>query len=126
MRLEISREALDDMLAEAAASPRVEVCGLLLGDGMRVERVVSCRNVADDPATGFEIDPQVLIAAHKAARAGGPAVIGHYHSHPTGKAEPSARDAAAARDGEVWVIVGRGDVTAWLALDDGCFRRLEL
>ena len=123
--MEISRVALDAIRAEAVASPAVEVCGLLLGAGLRVERVVACRNVADDPTTGFEIDPQALIAAHKAARGGGPAVIGHYHSHPNGKAEPSARDAAAAWGGQVWVIVGADDVRAWLAIDGGRFDRLD-
>lgn len=126
MRLEISREALASVLAEAAASPDAEVCGLLLGQVLRVEHVVSCRNVADEPTSAFEIDPQALIAAHKAARAGGPAVIGHYHSHPTGSAEPSTRDAAAARGGEVWLIVGRGNAAAWRANDDGHFDLLEL
>ena len=125
MMLEISRTALDAIRAAAARS-KVEVCGLLLGEEWRVERVVACRNVAADPATAFEIDPQALIAAHKAARAGGPAVIGHYHSHPNGKAEPSARDAAAAHGGEIWVIVGGGEVTAWLALDGGRFDRLPM
>ena len=119
MMLEISREAVTGILTDAAASPGAEICGLLLGRGLRVERVVACRNVADEPATGFEIDPQALIAAHKAARCGGPAVIGHYHSHPTGRAEPSARDAAAARAGEVWVIVGGGHAIAWLATESG-------
>ncbi|QDZ07696.1 M67 family metallopeptidase [Sphingomonas panacisoli] len=126
MLLDISRAALDAILAEAAASPGVEVCGLLLGEGLRVDEVRSCRNVADVPASRFEIDPQALIAAHKAAREGGPAVIGHYHSHPNGKTEPSARDAAAARRGEVWMIVAQGDVKAWLAVDDQGFERLQI
>ena len=126
MMLEISREALDAIRAEAVASPDVEVCGLLFGQGLRVSGIQSCRNVADDPATRFEIDPQALIGAHKAARAGGPGVIGHYHSHPTGNAEPSARDAAAAHGGEVWLIVCGGVTTAWLAIDGGRFDRLAL
>ncbi|MEO5939171.1 MAG: M67 family metallopeptidase [Sphingomonas sp.] len=119
MLLEISSELLDAIRSEAAASPDVEVCGLLLGEGLRVDRISTCRNVAEERATAFEIDPQALIAAHKTARGGGPAVIGHYHSHPTGEPEPSARDAAAARGGEVWVIVARGDAQAWLAADRG-------
>jgi proteasome lid subunit RPN8/RPN11 len=125
MRLEISREMLDDIRGEAEASPDVEVCGLLLGEGMRVERVVSCRNVSGESARSFELDPQALIAAHRAARAGGPAVIGHYHSHPSGSAEPSERDAAAARGGEVWMIVTSSEIRAWLANDDG-FARLPI
>ena len=117
MMLEISRAALDAIRAEAAASPHVEVCGLLLGEGLRVAKVRPCRNVADNPATAFEIDPQALIGAYKAARSGGPAVIGHYHSHPNGPAEPSARDEAAARGGEVWLIVGGDKLRAWLAIE---------
>ena len=125
MMLEISRASLDAIRAAATASPDAEVCGLLLGEGLRVEHVVACRNVAADPATAFEIDPQALIAAHKASRAGGPAVIGHYHSHPNGKAEPSARDAAAARGGGVWVIVTRDNLTGWRATE-GRFEHLDI
>ena len=117
--LEISREVLDAIRAEAAVSPDVEVCGLLLGEGLCVVEARSCRNVADDPATAFEIDPAQLIAAYRAARDGGPRVIGHYHSHPNGVAEPSARDAAAAHGGEVWVIVSEHDAKAWLAVERG-------
>ena len=124
--MEISREALDAIRRDAAASPEAEVCGLLLGEGMRVKEARSCRNVAAEPATSFEIDPRALIVAHKAARAGGPAVIGHYHSHPSGKAEPSVRDAAAARGGEVWVIVAGDEVEAWLATTGGQFDQLSM
>ena len=68
----------------------------------------------------IEIDPAALIAAHRAARSGGAAVIGHYHSHPTGLAEPSPRDAAdAAPDGSIWLIAGGGQVTAWRAVAAG-------
>ena len=53
-----------------------------------------------DALTGFAAAPAALFAALRAARAGGPAVIGHYHSHPSGQATPSATDAdAAAADG---------------------------
>lgn len=126
MRLEISRDVLASIVAEAAETPEHEVCGLLLGEGLHVIAAIAARNVADTPETAFEIDAQTLIAAHKAARAGGPAVIGHYHSHPNGRAEPSARDAAAARGGEVWVIVADGDIGAWLAQADQTFECLSL
>jgi desampylase len=114
MRLEISRAARAQILAEAAASPGREICGLLLGEGGRIDRAASCHNVAPNPANSFELDPRALIAAHKAGRAGGPSVIGHYHSHPSGRAIPSDRDAANAMgDGAIWLIAGDGAVTAW-------------
>ncbi|MEY4269196.1 MAG: hypothetical protein RLZZ58_412, partial [Pseudomonadota bacterium] len=52
-------------------------------------------------------------------------VIGCYHSHPSGRAEPSATDAAmAAGDGQYWLIITMDDVRAWQAVrgDDGMVR----
>ena len=118
--LHISRSLLDRIVAEAAADPFVEACGLLLGKDDRVSAIEPCRNVAADPSSRFEIDPAALLAAHRAARSGGPAVIGCYHSHPNGRAEPSLRDAAdAAPDGAIWLVAAGGDVTAWRAAPHG-------
>ena len=112
----ISSELLRRIIAEATASPAAEVCGLLLGRGGVVEEVRSCRNVAADPARRFEIDPATLLAAHRAARDGGPAILGCYHSHPSGPADPSTCDAAAAEpNGWLWVIVARGEAKVWEA-----------
>lgn len=102
------------LLAEAAASPHAEVCGLLLGQGDRIEAVLPCANVASDPATGFEIDPATLIAAHKAARARGPQIIGCYHSHPDGRCVPSQVDTVnALNSGQYWLIIAGGKIGAW-------------
>jgi proteasome lid subunit RPN8/RPN11 len=112
--------ALRNELRALAASARDEVCGLLLGEGDDVTRLLPCRNVAADPAVRFEIDPAALIAAHRAARGGGERILGHYHSHPSGVARPSPRDAAdAAPDGSIWLIVAGEAVTAWRAVADG-------
>jgi proteasome lid subunit RPN8/RPN11 len=96
MALEVTRAQIGDLLAEAAAAYPREACGLLLGNGGRIEQVRTCRNVHAEPLRHFEIDPQALIDAHRAARAGGPEVIGYWHSHPDGPAEPSATDRAHA------------------------------
>ncbi|MBC2667272.1 M67 family metallopeptidase [Novosphingobium flavum] len=102
------------MLAAARAAHPREACGLLLGGGGRVDAATLARNVHPEPARHFEIDPLALIAAHKAARAGGPQVLGYWHSHPNGRDEPSEEDQAmASGDGRVWAIVAGGDVTLW-------------
>ncbi len=123
--IRIAVHLLDRILTEAAASPAYEVCGLLLGSGTRIEQVVATANVAADPAQAFEVDPVALFAALRAGREGGLALIGHYHSHPNGSAEPSLRDRAAAEPGRIWIIVGNGTARAWLAGEDG-FRELAL
>ena len=120
MAVRISTELVAQIAAEAAASPGVEVCGLLLGRGETVEEVRSCRNVAADPSCRFEIDPAALLAAFRTARGGGRAVLGCYHSHPTGPAEPSWADASDAEaNGWVWIIVAGGDVGVWRAVACG-------
>lgn len=113
MAVTISRALGDRIAALAAADPRREVCGLLLGDGARIEAIIVAANVADDPARRFEIDPRVIFRAMRAERAGGPRVIGHYHSHPGGSGEPSAEDARLARPGPLWLIVAQGRIRAW-------------
>lgn len=111
------------MLAAAASAAPEECCGILLGQQATIERVRPAANVADQRRHRFEIDPQVLIDAHRAARAGGPSIVGYYHSHPNGSADPSARDRAeAAHDGSVWAIVGARGVAFWRDDEDGFVR----
>lgn len=87
---------------------------MLLGENGRITEARSAANVHPSPATHFEIDPEALIDAHRAARAGGAQVIGYYHSHPQGPAAPSATDRACANgDGAVWAIVSQDDTRFW-------------
>ena len=120
MALEISSTLLARLLNEAESDPRREACGLLFGTPDRVDRAARCGNVAEDPGTAFEIDPVDLIAAHRAARDGGPTIIGCYHSHPTGSPLPSPRDAAAAApDGALWLILASGQAAFFRAIAHG-------
>lgn len=125
MELEVSSTLIDHLLANARAAHPLEACGLLLGRGALIEEVRACANVHPEPARQFEIDPQALVNAHRAARAGGPKVLGYYHSHPSGPSAPSVTDRAhATGDGRVWAIVGEGTVGWWRDTTRG-FERLS-
>jgi proteasome lid subunit RPN8/RPN11 len=120
MMVEISSTVLAEVQRRAAASPDVEVCGLLFGSAERIDALQPCRNIAAEPATSFEIDPAALVAAYRAERSGGPRIVGCYHSHPSGDARPSQRDADAAEPGGwVWLIIGRNCATAHRAWEGG-------
>ena len=120
MPVRLTRPALDQILAEAASAAPEECCGILLGHDGVIGEALPAMNVAIDRRRHFEIDPQALVDAHRAARGDGPDVIGYYHSHPAGPAEPSAVDRAmASADGKVWAIVGEGGVTFWCDDRDG-------
>jgi proteasome lid subunit RPN8/RPN11 len=125
-RLVLAASLLAEIGARAAQAWPDECCGLLVGrrvgDSALVGRAVAAANVAAEPARRFEVDPATLLATHRTARAAGEEILGPYHSHPDGPAQPSATDLARARDaagpGEVWLIVpvargAAGTARAW-------------
>ncbi len=114
MTLKVTSGAIATLLEEAAKAAPLECCGLLLGRAARIEEARPAANVAPDPLRHFEIDPAALFAAHRAARDGGPELIGYYHSHPDGHPLPSATDCEhASGDNRVWAIIAVGEVRFW-------------
>ncbi|AVG16336.1 peptidase P60 [Chromobacterium vaccinii] len=90
-------EQIAAMLDYAAQAGAREACGLVLDSG----RVYPCRNLADDPEHFFRIDPAGRAAAEQLGR-----VVGIWHSHPYGTAEPSLIDRAMCeRSGLPWHVV---------------------
>jgi desampylase len=83
-----------ECVAHAREAAPDECCGLLLGRGDEILDAVRARNVSDEPATRFLIDPADHFAALHSARCRGLEVIGFYHSHPSSAPEPSPRDIA--------------------------------
>ena len=116
--------------AFAAVLPRLahaalpgEACGLLVGRAdqgcVRVTGFAPSRNRACAP-DAFEIDAALQLALQRRLRNQGERVVGVWHSHPTGAARPSARDAEGAwQDDLVWLITAAGKTTAWLARGRG-------
>ncbi|WP_010186103.1 Mov34/MPN/PAD-1 family protein [Sphingomonas sp. PAMC 26605] len=127
MAIEISSTLLARLLTETRNSPEREICGLLFGTAQRIAAATACTNVAADPHRAFELDPGALFAALRAARIGGPTVIGHYHSHPSGVAVPSTRDAEGAMgDGALWLIVAAHEARLWRTSQPGAFVEIAL
>lgn len=130
MAVQVTSAVLEGIVSQARLAAPHECCGILLGAEGRVDAFRPAANVHPDPARHFEIDPRVLIAAHRDARAGGARIAGYYHSHPNGRCEPSATDRAqSARDGRLWAIVAAGDVTFWRDGETGfeplSYRRID-
>ena len=106
--------ALERQIRDHARATRPEeCCGILAGRRRRgrieVEAVEPTRNVGSgDRRRRYEIPPDRLLAAHRAARAAGREVVGYFHSHPDGGARPSAVDRDRAWPDTVYLIVGGG------------------
>ncbi len=120
MELVVTRAVIALLREEAKRAYPDECCGILLGEGETITDALPAPNVHSTPRTHFEIDPQALVDAHRAARSAGPQVLGYYHSHPAGPPYPSSTDRAeAANDGKVWAIVCEDAIGWWRDTPDG-------
>jgi desampylase len=115
MRIAIRTGLAETILAHAAAEHPREACGLLLGRDGTIDEVRAAANVSPENRVRFEIDPAALLRAHREARETGRELLGWYHSHPNGSAEPSAADAASAHErGKLWLIAASGELRAFV------------
>jgi [CysO sulfur-carrier protein]-S-L-cysteine hydrolase len=107
--IEVHAPALAAMIDHARQDAPLECCGLILGEGGRVDESVAMRN-ARGSEKAYLIDPAEHLAVLKRARAEGRAVLGAYHSHPRSPAVPSPTDLAEAHYEEfLYVIVSLAD-----------------
>jgi desampylase len=116
--VELSAGLRAQILQAAETAHPGECCGLIAGlrEGavFRVLALHPARNLAVD-AGRFDIDPRDHLVASKAARAAGRQILGCYHSHPNGRAEPSAHDlAGAGEENFLWLIAAGGELAAFV------------
>jgi len=134
LSLHLPSHLRDQLIAEALATYPRECCGLIEGvrRGETVEalKLHPTRNLARE-ADRFEIDPMEQFRLLKDLRGTERDIVGCYHSHPNGRAEPSPRDlASAAEEHFVWLIAaldadGAAALTAHVYAD-GAFHPLAL
>lgn len=111
----------DQIVREALAAHPSECCGLIEGTYIKEEaRALACHptsNLSPD-SDSFEIDPARHIELLRSLRGRGREILGCYHSHPNGRAEPSPRDLAQAADENfLWLIAAGQDLRAFVHAD---------
>ncbi len=119
------------ILAHARAAYPSEACGLLVGwsgpNGLLfTAEAHPTQNISEgNRRDRFEVDPSAHVALARRLRGGSSRIIGHFHSHPDHRPDPSKTDMAAIMDAKaVWVIVGLNgrdaattSITAWSVRD---------
>lgn len=112
----------------AVAAWPAEACGLLVGERrdarVEISAVLPAMNRRADASDRYEIDPEDVLAADRAAREAGLALVGAWHSHPGAPAAPSPKDREEAWPDWCYLIVsadadGARELRAWRLLDDG-------
>jgi len=97
------------MVAHAVREAPNECCGLLLGRGGTIERVIPMKS--DQPAPdAYFMNPLQQLEVFTGMEKRGEELLGIYHSHPKGPAEPSGADLQMAFHPEAaYVIISLAD-----------------
>ena len=103
--------------AARAAAPD-ECCGALLGttdftSEWHVARTIELTNRSAHTEREYLITSDDVRFAQRKGRVDGLDVVGFFHSHPAGPAQPSASDLARAWPGYLYIIVAADEVHAW-------------
>lgn len=103
----LSETLINTLTTYAVEGKPREVCGLLVGVGVRVNRVIPIPNISEDPESRYYMDPTTLIKRLASVEEEGLSLMGFYHSHPTGEPIPSPTDIQQANyPGAAHIIIG--------------------
>lgn len=94
-KLRIKNTDFQSMVGHCRAGLPNEACGMLGGKDGLVMKVYTMRNAKPGPDY-YEMDPEEQFQIMKDIRESGLQMIGLFHSHPTGRAYPSAVDVEQA------------------------------
>ena len=131
--IRIEAEPWAAMTEDARARYPDECCGVMLGsvegEAKLVREAIPLRNVYPGSRRGrYELAPEDLICASRAARESGMKVIGVYHSHPDRDAYFSRADLQGSCPWYSFVVLsmrGRSVARAGSWLPDACRGRAE-
>ncbi len=103
--LQLKREYVEAMVAQAKREAPNECCGMLGGKNGRALQIYPSRNAEASP-TRYSVDSGDLMAAVKDMDAHGWELVAIYHSHTHTQAYPSATDISLAFYPEsVYIII---------------------
>jgi len=110
--LHLPDELAARVLLAASGSYPNECCGLIEGaetaDGWHALAIHEAKNIADEPARRFLIDPQAQFDLMRRLRNADTRIIGCFHSHPDGEPKPSATDRAEAYETDFLYLIAGG------------------
>ena len=129
--IRLARGVAVEIVNHARRNPEEECCGLLAGRHGAIAQAFPAQNVAEQPATAYEIAPQELFRILHEIRAAGLELLGIYHSHPKGDNQPSPRDVERAYypDAAYFILSPRADAPEPIraySIRDGRWTQLEI
>ena len=118
MQLWLKPELAQSIIEHTRKTQPNECCGVIIGDGIRVEQTVAIPNVADDPEHHYHMEEKALLEVMFQTQRQNLEVIGFYHSHPRTEPIPSQTDIHLATYPDMAYIIaslkgGEARLSAW-------------
>ena len=95
--MHLSKEIIDELIAQAQKDAPNESCGYLLGTDDNVTENYWMENI-DHSSEHFSFAPKDQFAALRYAREHGLKILANWHSHPASPSRPSQEDLRLAND----------------------------
>ena len=90
--VEFPLRIVNQLLEQALNTPNAEICGLIASLDSKPHHCYPISNIAANPQSQFQLDPQQQISALRQMREQGQTLFAIYHSHPDAPATPSVAD----------------------------------
>ena len=118
--MKLHQESVDHIIEWSMRFPHVEVCGMVADSG----RVIPMKNESSQPDTQYQWGVEEMRAQFWEMDKRHEEPVAFYHSHPSGKPDPSEVDMIGALNaGMIYLIAYQGDagwtLSAWLCLEPG-------
>ncbi len=118
MQLWLKPELAQSIIEHARKTQPSECCGVIIGEGIRVEQIVPVPNVANDPEHHYHMDDKTLLEMMFQTQRQNLEVIGFYHSHPRTDPIPSQEDVLHAHYPDMAYVIaslkgGEARLSAW-------------
>lgn len=98
--MKISKDLVNEIIAQARRELPDESCGYLLGEGETISLHFPMTN-GDHSPEHFSFLPEEQFAAIRFARSKGLQIIANWHSHPSTPSRPSEEDIRLAYDPDI-------------------------
>jgi proteasome lid subunit RPN8/RPN11 len=120
----LGKDTMDILLRRAKRHSHIEICGMIWQHPSGMQTVWSLSNMHSQPDRFYTIDPAELKRGYEAMDSAGCTLLAFYHSHPSGKPDPSETDMQGAlNEGVHYLIVypvaGEWRVSAWECIEMG-------
>ena len=94
--MQLTRDQLETLVAQAQRDAPNETCGIIAGKGERAAKILPLKNIDPEPHVRYNADPTELLHALREIEDNDWEHMAIYHSHPASPAYPSPTDIARA------------------------------